>query len=92
MNTAATTSIEVTGFAGPARHYELSEPLLGNHHVIVWTQQAFGQQAAEAVIVPARPDGSAVTMTKLPGSYIHPAATHEEALKLAGYELAQSDS
>ncbi|MFD6453631.1 hypothetical protein ACFQ9R_05560 [Nocardia sp. NPDC056541] len=89
MNTATATSIEATGFAGPARHYQLSEPLVGNHHVIVWTQNAFGQQAAEAVIVPARPDGSAVTMTKLPGSYIHPDATHEGALWLAGYETKE---
>ncbi|MFD6398422.1 MULTISPECIES: hypothetical protein [Nocardia] len=89
MNTATTLSIEVTGFAGPARLYELSEPLSGNNHVIVWTQQAFGRQSAEAVIVAARPDGSAVTMTKLPGSYIHPDATHEGALWLAGYEVKE---
>ncbi|MEV6773901.1 hypothetical protein AB0N05_35225 [Nocardia sp. NPDC051030] len=88
MNTATQTSIEINGFAGPARHYELSEPLFGNHHVIVWTQDAFGMQTAEAVVVPARPDGSAVTMTRLPGSYVHPDASHEEALKLAGYVLA----
>lgn len=89
MNSATTISTTVSGFAGPARLFELSEPLLGNHHVIVWTQQAFGRQAAEAVIVPARPDGSAVTMTKLPGSYVHPDATHEGALWLAGYETKE---
>ncbi|MFD3703341.1 hypothetical protein ACFWUP_09360 [Nocardia sp. NPDC058658] len=90
MHTATDTSIEATGFAGPARHYALSEPLLGNDHVIVWIQEAFGRQSAEAVIVPARPDGSAITMTKLPGSYIHPDATREGALWLAGYEVKET--
>jgi hypothetical protein len=27
-------------------------------------------------------------MTKLPGSYVHPDATHESALGLAGYQVA----
>ncbi|MEC3955800.1 hypothetical protein VMT65_22395 [Nocardia sp. CDC153] len=89
MKTATQTSLSVGGFAGPAQHFALSEPLCGNSHVIVWTQDAFGQQAAEAVIVAARPDGSAITMTRLPGSYVHPDPSVDAALELAGYQVVR---
>lgn len=89
MKTATQTAISAGGFAGPAKHYALSEPLCGNTHVIVWTQDAFGQQAAEAVVVAARMDGSAITLTRLPGSFVHSDPTPEAALELAGYQVVQ---
>ncbi len=87
MKTAQETTATVGGFAGPARHYKLSEPLCGHDHVIVWTQEAFGRQSAEAVVVAANPNGSASTMNRLPGSFVHTDVTHEAALDLAGYTV-----
>ncbi|MBM4554319.1 hypothetical protein GS676_02935 [Rhodococcus hoagii] len=87
MGTAILVHEDLGGYAGVAHCYELSPPLLGAPYVTVWVQTDFG--TPEAVIVAAHETGAAVRMNRLPGSYVHPDATHTGALWLAGYEVAQ---
>lgn len=84
MGTATLIAENVGGFAGPANLYQLEPPLVDKTYVVVWTQ-AYG--TPEAVVVAARPDGSAITMNRLPGSYVGSEVTHSGALWLAGYEV-----
>lgn len=95
-NTATLLGEDIGGYAGLANLYALDPPLRdpsgqgptgGYSHVVVWVQTLL---TPEAVIVPARPDGSAIVMNRLPGSYVHPAADHTWALLMAGgYEVVE---
>lgn len=86
LGTATVVHEDLGGFAGVAHCYQVDPPLEGSTHVTVWVQTAFG--TPEAVIVAARESGAAVTMNRLPGSYVRSDATHSGALWLAGYEVA----
>jgi|SRR5699024_3090637 len=86
MNTARLALADVGGFTGEAHCYELFPPLEGNRFVTVFTCSLYGN--TETVIVPARSDGSARSMSRLPGS-ISGFANHEYALFTAGYALAE---
>lgn len=89
MGTATLVAEGIGGYAGSANLYQLDPPLLAHAHVVVWTQD-YG--APEAVIVGARPDGSAIVMNRLPGSYVGTTVTHSGALWLAGYQIENGDS
>ena len=84
MGTATLLAEGLGGYAGTANLYQLDPPLMNHSHVVVWTQ-AYG--TPEAVIVSARPDGSAITLNRLPGSYVGAEVNHTAALWLAGYEI-----
>lgn len=88
MGTATLVAANVGGYAGTAHLYQLDTPLLGNTHVVVWTQT---YDTPEAVIVAARPDGSAIKLNRLPGSYVGAEVTHTGALWLAGYTVVEQD-
>ena len=87
MPTATLLHENLGGYAGPANCYELSAPLTdhtqhtANSHVVVFTVEGIG--APETIIVPARPDGSATVMNRLPGSVVG-VANHAAALWAAG--------
>ena len=87
MPTATLLQENIEGYAGPANLYQLSAPLLdrgmnlAHEYVVVYTVVAFG--AWETIIVPARPDGSALVMNRLPGSLVG-IADHAGALWAAG--------
>lgn len=87
MPTATLLQENIEGYAGPAHLYQLSAPLvdrgmnLPHSFVVVYTVTAFG--ALETIIVPARPDGSAIVMNRLPGSLVG-IADHAGALWAAG--------
>lgn len=87
MPTATLLHENLGGYAGPANCYELSAPLTdhtqhtANSHVVVFTVEGIG--APETIIVPARPDGSATVMNRLPGSVVG-VADHAAALWAAG--------
>lgn len=105
MLTATLVHENLGGFAGVAHCYRLEQPLEGHEYVTIWVQPKLalpvpmgrnrppGQitQPSEAVIVGAHPTGAAVKMNRLPGSYVHPDATHAGALWLNGYEIEVSE-
>lgn len=87
MPTATQIGTDIGGYAGVAHLYRLSAPLTdrvqgqAHDHVVVFTVEGFGQP--ETLIVPARSDGSAIVMNKLPGS-VTGIADHAGALWVAG--------
>lgn len=85
--TATLLSSNWGGFAGDHRLYRLSAPLpdpnRGTVHefVVVFAVNTTG--TPETIIVPAREDGSAVVMNRLPGTVVG-VADHAGALWVAG--------
>ncbi|KXF56133.1 hypothetical protein AXA44_02555 [Rhodococcus sp. SC4] len=81
------------GYAGEANTYRLDPPLPDPNRpgesadvVTVWVQRGYGP--AEAIVVAAHPNGAALRMNRLPGSYVREDVTHSGALWLAGgYEI-----
>lgn len=75
------------GFAGDHAHYQLDKPItdpgtgIQFDYVVVFSANFGG--TPETVIVPARADGTARSMTRLPGS-MHGVADHATALAIAG--------
>jgi len=82
VKTARLVEAGIGGFAGPARLYELSEPLAGHDRVVVYTSSLYGNE--ETVVV----GESGVSMRPLPGS-LRGFTNHEYALFVAGYALEE---
>lgn len=92
MGTAHLVNDNVGGFVGDAKTYRLDPPLPQSvmFVTVVITDKRWGP--IEAMVVHAIDRrGAAVTMNRLPGSYVHPEANHAGALFLNGYEIGDDE-
>lgn len=90
MGVATRIIANTGGFAGTAHTFQLAPPLDGFEFVTVFAVDMPGTQHDETTIVPAREDGSAILMNRLPGSIVG-WADHAKALGLAGYSVVEPE-
>lgn len=86
MNTATLVK-KLKGYTGDAALYRLSIPLGGHEYVIVSAAVA-PVSGPETYIFAAPTDGDIGNRAELPGS-VRGVLSHEDALALAGYEVAK---
>lgn len=80
----------LTGFRGDARLYRCEPPLAGHDRVVVSAANV-PFSGPETYIFPADAEGKVIDYTELHGSF-QGALDHAEALRGAGYEIAETDA